>query len=171
MKNQAIKYGAISGVILVLLFAISFAMLDKDNPNYEMGEVIGYVTMLLSLSVVYFGIRNYRDDTLGGSISFGKALTVGVAISAVAAFIFAAFDSFYVSVINPDFFADYMEWSLEAMQTDGASEAEIRVVAEQFSMFEGPVGVAFNGVIMFLTVFLVGLVESIVSSVILKKSA
>ncbi|NND70886.1 MAG: DUF4199 domain-containing protein [Rhodothermales bacterium] len=170
MKKTSLKYGGIGGLILGTLFAIAFAFLSTDNPNYKLSEVIGYVTMILSLSVVYFGIRNFRDDDLDGSISFGKAFTTGLAISAVAALIFAAFDTLYVTVLNPEFFADYMDWQLETMTTDGASQVEIQKVTDQFEMFLGPMGAAINGVVMFLTVFLIGLVVSLISSVILKKT-
>lgn len=170
MKKTILKYGGISGLILGSLFAISFMFLDAENPDYSLGEVIGYTTMVLSLSVVFFGIRNYRDEGLGGTITFGKALITGLGISAVSALIFTAFDTIYVTMINPEFFTDYIDWQLETMRSDGASELEIQKVVEQTEMFSGPMGTVINGTVMFLTVFFIGLVVSLISSVVLKKT-
>ena len=171
MKSTALKYGGISGLILAVLFALSLAIFGGEEPNYELSEVIGYVTMILSMLVVFFGIKSYRDDTLGGVISFKTAFLTGLGIAAVGALIFVAFDTVYVTLINPDFFNDYMAWQIETMQADGASTEEIKKVRDQFEMFAGTTGLAISAVIMFLTVFLIGLVVSLISATILKKTA
>ena len=45
--------------------------------------VLTYLVMLVALSMVFVGIKQYRDQALGGVIKFGPALLVGLGISAV----------------------------------------------------------------------------------------
>jgi hypothetical protein len=35
--------------------------------------MVGYTIMVASFLLIYFGIRSYRDNTLDGQISFGRA--------------------------------------------------------------------------------------------------
>lgn len=37
------------------------------------GGRVHYTAIVLSLLFVYFGIRSYRDNQLGGKITFGRA--------------------------------------------------------------------------------------------------
>ncbi len=169
MKNTALKYGGISGLVMGVLFIASFLLLGGEEPDYDTAEVIWYTSIILSLLVIFVGIRKYRDHDLGGSISFGQAFVTGLGIAAVAAFILAVFDTAYITLIDPEFFSRYMDFQIETMLAEGASDSEVTAVREQFELFQGPVGHLLNGLVMFATVFLIGLIISLISSWILKK--
>ncbi len=51
---------------------------------YETSMLIGYASMLIAFSLVYVGIRNYRNKYNGGVISFGKAFKIGILIVLIA---------------------------------------------------------------------------------------
>ena len=70
MKSTVLKFGMYSSILLIILFGISF--LFEDVMNFSTSEIFGYVTIVLALSFVYFGIRNYRDAINKGAVSFGK---------------------------------------------------------------------------------------------------
>ncbi len=168
MIKTVLKYGGISGIILVATFSVTLFLLESgETPDYALGEVLGYITMILSLSVVYLGIKNYRDDALQGSISFRQALAVGLLISAFASLVFTAVDTIYITLINPDFFTDYMAWEIESMKADGASPVELAAYTDQYKIFTGPWGGVVNALVMFMTVFLIGMIITLVSAGIL----
>ncbi|MDB4915433.1 MAG: hypothetical protein JWM95_3077 [Gemmatimonadetes bacterium] len=60
-----------------LLFA------DKIGAGHSM--TIGYTIIVASFLLVYFGIRSYRDNTLHGQISFGRAFACGLLITLISA--------------------------------------------------------------------------------------
>ena len=75
--NSIFKYGIISGLLLVGLTWAGELIFGLEPENFEIQEVYGYATMVLGLSVIFFGVRRYRDELEGGTISFGKALKIG----------------------------------------------------------------------------------------------
>ena len=86
MKKTVLTYGIISGVMIVAIGALTFVMATKEDGtmDMDMGKVYGYGNMLISLSMVFFGIRHYRDKYLAGKISFKSALCTGFLIACIA---------------------------------------------------------------------------------------
>ena len=87
MKKVVITFGLLSGVILTLMMLGSMS-LKQDQTDFKLAEVVGYVSMIVSLSMVFFGIRSYRDNYLQGNINFGKAFQVGLYITLIASAIY-----------------------------------------------------------------------------------
>src|SRR6267142_2071831 len=82
MKKTVLIFGLIAGAIMSLMMIATLPFMDKIG--FDKGAIIGYTSMVLSFLVVFFGIRSYRDNLAGGSISFGKAFVIGILITAVA---------------------------------------------------------------------------------------
>ncbi|MCB0628152.1 MAG: DUF4199 domain-containing protein, partial [Lewinella sp.] len=85
MKNVVLKYGLIAGLIQVVVgFGLMALLFGDGSDKIKYGELLGYTVMIVALSVIFIGVRTYRDEQLDGAISFGKALQVGVLITLVA---------------------------------------------------------------------------------------
>ncbi len=106
MKKTVIKFGIYSFITGIVLF-LSALVLAQDL-SYGAQEVLGYTSMVVSVCFVYFGIKNYRDKENNGTISFGKALTIGMLITLFAALGFGIIDFIYTAFINPDFVEQFM---------------------------------------------------------------
>ena len=76
-------YG-VAGALVVGALMVFGMMSWTDGQPPENGVVVGYLTQLVALTVVFLGIKHHRDRALGGVIKFLPAFGVGVAISAVA---------------------------------------------------------------------------------------
>ena len=87
-------YGLITGLVIFLLHLT----LGKDL-SYSTNEIIGYISIFVSLSFVFFGIKHYRDKVNNGAVSFGKALFIGVLISVLVAIGIALADFIYTKFI------------------------------------------------------------------------
>lgn len=168
MKTTIWRYGLRAAIVMIALAGTSFILTSGDSTNYRLGEVIGYLSMVLSMIFVYLGIRHYRDHQNEGEISFTKALKLGVLIALFPATAFGIFDQIYVNIINPDFHEEYYQAQLDKIdQSDPQSyQAEVAHLKSEKETFSNPV-VLF--LVMFLTVFLVGLAVSIISGLILKR--
>ena len=169
MKNKTLFYGLIAGGILAAALLIPFLFMDKNNPNWTLGEIIGYSSMILSQLVIFFAIRDFRDKRNNGKINFSRALGVGMKVSLVAASIFVLFDTLYITVINPDFFDQYLSFTVEQMEADNKPQAEIDKVKADYANFEGAAGVFMNGAVMFVTVGFIGFLIALGSSFILRR--
>ena len=71
MKKTVLTFGLISGLMISVLMGGSMLLADKIGTGHSM--LLGYTMMVASFLLVYFGIRSYRDNTLGGQISFGRS--------------------------------------------------------------------------------------------------
>src|SRR5688572_28384843 len=89
MQRIVLTFGLISGAILAMMMLITM-LFHETLMEAGTGEVVGYTTMLLAFLLVYFGVRSYRDNVAGGSVSFGRAFAVGMAIMAVGSACYVA---------------------------------------------------------------------------------
>ncbi len=169
MKNTVIKFGLRAALTMVLISGISFIVISGDDPSvYTIGEILGYLSMFLAMVFVFLGIRYYRDHEQNGTISFGKALQIGLLIALFPAFAFGMFDQIYVNYINPDFYEDYYEAQLDKIdaQSETEYEAQAAKIKSDMEFFSSPV---VQYLVMFATVFLVGIIVSVISSLLLKR--
>ena len=169
MKSIVLKYGIISGVILVIFTAVAIPLCFSGVIPFERSEIIGYSAMVLSFLMVFFGIRSYRQR-IGGTITFANAFKVGILITLITcAFYVVSWEIVYFGFI-PDFEETYAAFTVKKMRESGASAAEIAATEakmEDFKrLYKNPL---FNVGITFLEVFPVGLIVTVVSAAILRK--
>jgi hypothetical protein len=168
MQNIVLRFGLASGAILVTLSGVVLAVNRKGS--FEHGQTLGYSVMVLSLLLVFFGVRSYRDDVAGGSIGFGKAFQVGLLISLVACAMYViAWEIAYYNFF-PNFLDHYNAHALAKMRAAGESEAAIQKAAAKMAdfakLYANPL---FNAGVTFLEVFPVGLIMTLVSAAILRR--
>jgi len=132
--------------------------------------LIGYASMLIAFSLVYVGIRNYRDKYTGGVISFGKAFKIGIMITLIASTIYVVawlIDYFF---FIPDFLEKYSAQTLADLKASGASQVEIdketKDMADFARMYKNPF---FNAMMTYVEILPVGLIVTLISSLILKR--
>lgn len=167
MKKTIQRYGIYGALTICILFLASLYF--GKNLSFGAQEVIGYTTMILSLSFVFFGIKHFRDKENNGTVSFGKALLIGVLISLITAFAFGLLDYMYVKFINPNFASEYYAASLEQLKaTLPAAEFEVKKaeLEAQKELFSSPI-VSF--LLMSATVTVIGFIISLISALILQR--
>ncbi len=175
MKNTAIRYGLIGGILVTLLF-LGPVVIDSDSymdpDKMATGEVIGYSVMILSMLTVFFGVRHYRRQQAGTDFPFGKALLSGLAITGVASLVFYVGNVLLYEVIKPNFLSEfgeyYRDYSLSQVSDDAERDklrAELEASAayiENSYMYAG---------LMALTTLFIGIIISLLSAAILRRSS
>jgi Protein of unknown function (DUF4199) len=168
MKKTVWTFGLISGAILCVMMLLTIPFVSAIG--YDRGEIIGYATMVLAFLLVFFGIRSYRDNVAGGSVSFGRALAVGALIVAIASVCYVATWELISYRIAPDFSAKFTAYQIERVQRSGASAAEVeRKTAEIRQFAERYRNPLFNSAVTFLEPLPVGLVIALVSAGVLRR--
>ncbi len=169
MKNPIWKYGLLAGGIVVVLMYGSF-LLQGDDFDFSRGELYGYATMIISLSMIFFGVKSYRDNILEGGITFGKAFQVGLYIALIAAAIYVIAWMLYSSFAATDFMDQYYQYAMEQLQNSGATQEEIdKQVAnmERYKeMYKNPF---FKMGITFMEIFPVGLIVALITAFVLRR--
>lgn len=173
MKNLVLKYGLWGGgiVTIFMLLGAYIWMGDGTNPNFEMGEIAGYVSMLVALSVIFFGIKNYRENHLGGSITFGQAFKVGLLITLVASLIYMTSWMIYYSVSDSaqNFPEMYKMHQLEKLEAADTTKEEIdKKMADLEAMFELYKNPLARAGITLMEIFPVGLIITLISAFLLR---
>ena len=170
MKRIILIYGLIAGAIVSAMMLITMPMYKTGTLNMDNGELVGYSTMVIALSLVFFGIKSYRDKHLIGVISFGKATQVGLLITLVASVMYALSWEISYNQMGDEFVRKMTEHALEKMSAEGATEAERTAKREEWAAFaklyKNPI-VRFGFTIMEIS--WVGVVMTLASAGLLRK--
>lgn len=118
-----LTYGIYSFILASILF--SAALYFGYALEFKTHGIIGYVTMILSLSLVYFGIKQHKNHVLEGEIDFKPAFVVGFGITSFVAIAFGLIDAIYISTINPDFTETYIAYEFGLLEAQQLTEAEL----------------------------------------------
>jgi len=141
-----------------------------NNPGMEMNDVIGYAAMVVVFSLIFFGVRNYRNKHLGGVISLGQAFKMGAFIALIGSTMYVVVWLFYYYLFVPDFMDKYATHAIQCAVRDGASAAEVTAKTEEMDqfkeMYKNPL---FVILLTYAEVLPVGLAVAFVSALILKR--
>lgn len=170
MIKVIVRYGIFAGLIVgSLMMGYMLSITGADHGASSM--VLTYLVMLLALSMVFVGIKQYRDRVLGGVIKFGPALLVGLGISAVAGIFYAVAWEITMPLMKFNFIESYANSMIDQARASGAGPAEIEKVASQAGdftrLYANPL---FRFPMTFLEIFPVGVVVTLVSAAILRNS-
>lgn len=169
MKKIVIVCGLIAGLIVSVLMVISIAIY-KSTGDFDNGMIYGYASMLLAFSLIFVGIKNYRDKYNNGIIGFGKAFKIGLFITLIASTIYVIVWLIDYYFFIPDFGEKYASYMLEKLKASGASQVEIvkqtKEMANFSEMYKNPI---INALFTYLEILPVGLIITLISSLILKR--
>src|SRR5713226_6264026 len=168
MKKTVLTFGLLAGlVIMVMMFT---TLLLSDRIGFGKGEIIGYTTIVLSFLLVFFGIRSYRENVSGGTITFGRAFAVGILITLIATvFYVATWEVMYFKFML-DFCDKYAAYAIEKARAAGASAQQIQATADEMKRFKVMLNNPFiNAALTFTEPFPIGLIITLISSAVLRK--
>lgn len=171
MKKIILTYGLISGAIAAVLMLGMALYMDNDPERFGGGEIVGYAGIILSMVFVFLGVRAYRDQLAGGRLSFGKGFQVGILITLISCVCYVIAWHVISSTMMTDFMEKYVQYTLEQMKKEGATEIAIAQKSAEMErlgeMYKNPF---VKSAITFLEPFPIGLLVTLLSAGILRKS-
>ena len=168
MKKTVLTFGLISGLIISVLMNASLLLSTRIGSGHSM--MLGYTIMVASFLLVYFGIRSYRDNNLGGRISFGRAFACGILITLITTVFYVV--SWEIMFFNfmPHFMDGYFAAQVHKVESAGldAATTAARVAAIQHSqqMYQNPL---VNAAYTFIEPLPVGLIITLISAAVLRR--
>lgn len=172
MRKVILQFGLLAGAIVSVLMLLNMALWDKGVLNFDSAELVGYATMVIALSMVFFGIKSYRDNHQNGAIKFGKGLQIGLLITLIASLMYAAtWEAYYQTNPNIQAHLDkYTEHYLSKLKESGTSPAEIeqqvKKMADLKEMYKNPV-LRFGFTLM--EILPVGIILALISAAVLRR--
>lgn len=171
MKKIILTYGIIAGSIIITSIILSLGLEIFDKEKMSALEWLGYLFMILALSMIFVGVKRYRDQELGGIIKFGRAMLLGLGITAVASIIYVAAWEVNLAVTDYAFIHEYTDSIISSKQAAGASEQEMEVVrAEMEAMKTSYANPLYRLPMTFMEIFPVGLLISLISAAVLRNA-
>lgn len=169
MKRTILVFGGIAGATVSILMLPS-AWACHTSGSYSGSMVIGYALMLVAFIFVFVGVKNYRDKQLGGFITFGRALVVGLSISLIASTIYVIAWLILYYGFMPDFMDRMITYSIAELKTQNLSAAKLKAemdgIKSMAELYKSPV---FVVLFTYAEILPVGLVTSLASALILMR--
>jgi hypothetical protein len=170
MRKTVLTFGLISGVIISVLMDGSLLIADKIGSSHSM--LLGYTVMVASFLLVYFGIRSYRDNTLGGQISFGRGFTCGILIALITTVCYVATWEVLYFRFMPHFMDSYWAAQIHKVQSLGldpaTTAAQVAVIERSQQLYQNPL---VNMAYTFMEPLPVGLIITLISAAVLRRKA
>lgn len=167
MKKIILTYGIIGGIIVS---AMMWLTLGGGNHDFANGLWIGYTTMVIALSTIFFAVKGYRDQHLGGAITFGKAFLLGLYITLFVSTVYVASWLVLSATSDMDYMAEYYKYYKTELESSDmpadAVEAELADFREMAEHYKNPVvKVGFT----YMEILPVGLAISLICAGLLKR--
>lgn len=156
-------YGLIIGTVLSINAIIMMTMM-VNNKHFKGNDIIGYAAMVVMFSIIFFGVRKYRNSFNNGYISFGNAFKVGAVIALIGSSMYVLFGLGYYYLFVPEFLDKFIEHTLANCPQADLPAKKIEM-ANFREMYKNPL---FAILISYMEVLPVGLIVSLISALILK---
>lgn len=167
MAKLILAYGIPAGLLIILGIIVGI----EFGANQEW---LGYLIMFIVFSTIYVAVKKYRDEELGGVVTFGKAFVVGLGISIVAGVVYVTVWEIYSSFDGHQFIDNYTNSMIENIRASAKSPEEMAAaIAEIEAMAEQYRNLLYRLPLTFLEVFPPGVLVSVASALALsnQKSA
>jgi hypothetical protein len=160
--KSALNFGAILGLALAIISLITYVLEMYDS------SWIGWLgNIILVLGVVY-AIKRYRDEELGGYISYGQGVGYGTLIGLFAGIIISFVTYLYLGFVDDGMIQFILGEQERNLYESGMSTEQTEMMMKTTKMMTSPGAIAIFGV--FGQVFF-AFITSLVAMAFLKKDS
>jgi hypothetical protein len=160
-------YGGLAGLIVIVTGIVIF--LVQPNRHLAGSEWLGYLVMVLAFTLIFVGIKRYRDRDLGGVIRFLPALGLGLLMAVFASVMYVVLWEVYLAFTGDGFITAYTASVIADLRAAGATpEAIAAKQVEMAAMIASYANPLFRVPITFSEIFPVGLIVALISAALLR---
>ena len=167
MIRIILTYGLISGAIIAATITATMILSVGGPPHSSVW--LGYLIMLVALSAILVGVKQYRDNTLGGVIKFRTALLLGLGIAVCTSVAYVAVWETYLAVTHYTFMNGYIAHMLAEKRAAGVTGAAYaKFAAEMETLRVQYANPLYRMPMTFIEIFPVGLLIALVSAALVR---
>ncbi|MCX6271774.1 MAG: DUF4199 domain-containing protein [Bacteroidetes bacterium] len=161
--KHSLNYGAILGAIVVLYSLLLYGL------DAMMNQALGYISFILLLGGIIYGIKQYRDKLNNGFISFGTGFKTGFFMIIVSGLIGSVYTFLFFQFFDPGMIQQMLKHSEEQLvhKYPNMDDAQIQQMLKYSAMFMKPWSMAIFG--FFMNVIVGGILSLIVAAVMKKE--
>lgn len=160
--KSALNFGAVLGFALMILALLTYVFELYEN------QWFGSLTWIVLIIGIITGVKKYRDENMGGYITFGQALGYGVLLAFFASIIVAFINFIYLGYVDDGFITYTLENAETEMYNAGTPDDQIESALSITRKIMSPGVLSVIGI--FTTTFL-GFIISLIAAAFLKKEA
>jgi hypothetical protein len=164
MTKIVLTFGLIAGVMISVLMGGSLLLANKTGTTLSL--VLGYTNIVASFLLIYFGIRSYRNNMLGGQIFFGRAFACGILITLITTVCYVAMWEVLYFKFIPHVMDSYFAAQIHKVQSSGLDSA---ATAAQIAAIQHSQNPFVNMAYTFIEPFPVGLLITLISAALLRR--
>jgi uncharacterized membrane protein (DUF106 family) len=131
------KYAIIMAATSVIMTLIMSIM---GMSNLILMSLLGILVFVAMILIPVLGVKEHRNNQLGGLISFGRAFLVAMLILAISILISTIFNYVYMNFINPSYVDTMKEGMTEMMEKYNLPEAQLEESLKPFEEMKTPMG-------------------------------
>lgn len=158
--RPAMTYGLIIALVIIILAVLSWIF------GLEGVWWMQWTNWLAYFVVLYFCLKNWRDQHNGGYIKYSKALSAGILFMFFASIIYAFYNVIYLTWIDPQAVERMLNMMEEQYYRRGFTEEEVAAAMAFGSKLKGT-GMQFFSVIIGTT--FLGVIISLIVSIFIRK--
>jgi len=143
-KSVSLKWGAISGLIGIIVFVI------QDFAGLAGNQTYGWVMMVVGIAIgVTILTMAHKEFINGGDgfMSYGEGLGIGTLMALISSIISSVFTYIYVSFVNPAYIDNIKEIQMMELEKQGMTDAQIEQAMQIGGMFTSPIGMTIMGIV------------------------
>ena len=164
MIRTIVVYGAIAGFITIGVMIATIILVGGHG-----SMIVGYLEMLIALSMIFIGVKRYRDTVCGGVVKFGPALLVGLGIAGVAGVAYVIGWEAYLAATHYTFMDKYAAAYIAGKQSVGVTGAALAAeVAKMETMKAEYANPLYRLPLTFMEIVPVGLLVALASAGLLR---
>lgn len=164
--KTAFFFGFPAGAMVILWMVANYLTFGFKSTGSAMA--IGFLIMFVILSLIFFGIKRFRDRNQGGVIKFTKALLLGLAMSFFAGIGYVIFTEIFLAATGDRFITEYTSHLISEEKAKGVSAEALQTFTDKMMEFrESYKNPIFRIPVTFSEIFPMGIIVSIISALAL----
>ncbi len=161
-KNIMINYGAILGIISILISVSVYAM----GKTYDQHWSIGVISFIVMVAILTMGIKKVKELN-DGFLSLGEALKTGLGIALISGLISVAYTYVFTTIIEPDYFITLAEVQEQKWIDAGMTDEQIEM---QLGIMEKTSGPVITSAFVIIGSLFFGFIISLIAGLIMKET-
>ena len=159
---NGINYGAIAAAGMII-FSLIMYLIDM-----HLNTSIMLIAYIFLIGAIIWGTIEYRNNVLGGVMSYGKAFSTSFMIALFAVIIVAIYNFVFFQFIAPDAVQDLADIGREKIINDNPnlSEEELDQAMQYSSFMHTPIWLSVMGLV---SQVIISVIISLITSIFLKK--
>jgi len=164
VTKPALRMGAMIALMLIIYTLILYITGNANN------RYVNWISYALMITGLWLGTKNYRDEQLGGTITFGQAYKMSFLTSFFSALIFAVFLYIYFKFLARDVMQEMKTISeQDLLDNPDISEDQAEMTMKIFNNYVFiPFSLAFTSILSFS--FLGALLSLLVAGMVQRKT-